>query len=101
MRIIDLDRKCQVKSLSIYLTPNEAEQFRDELDKLLKDPEADEHFHIHEDDISREISCSIITEKKLQNLNRYNKLEQAVLGEDIKIRRNQLLKKKILKKKSP
>ncbi|MCD4820158.1 MAG: hypothetical protein K8S23_15865 [Candidatus Cloacimonetes bacterium] len=81
MKIIDLERKCSIGALSIYLTPNEAEEFREELDKLLKIPEADEHFHIYENDLSREISCSIITEKKLQNLKRYNKLERTILAE--------------------
>ncbi|MCK4544664.1 hypothetical protein KAU43_03935 [candidate division WOR-3 bacterium] len=82
MRIIDLNKKCSINAMSIYLTQNEAEQFRDELNRLLKVPEANEHFHIYEDDMSREISCSIITEKKLQNLKRYNKLEQMILGGD-------------------
>jgi hypothetical protein len=82
MRIIDLNKKCSINAMSIYLTQNEAEQFRDELNRLLKAPEANEHFHIYEDDMSREISCSIITEKKLQNLKRYNKLEQMILGEN-------------------
>ena len=81
MRMIDLDRKCSIRFVSIYLKPNEAEQFRGELDKLLKDPEANEHFHIYGHNMSREISCSIITDEKIKNLNRYNKLEQIVLSE--------------------
>lgn len=81
MRMIDFDRKCSVKSLATYLTPDEAKQLRSELDKLLKDPEANAHFHVNDKDYSREISCSIITEKKLQNLKSYNKLEQKVLSE--------------------
>ena len=55
--------------------------FRDELDSLLKNPEAIEHFHIYENDMSRELSCSIITEKKLQDIKQYNKLEQKILLE--------------------
>ncbi|KPJ72350.1 hypothetical protein AMJ52_06615 [candidate division TA06 bacterium DG_78] len=82
MRMIDFDRKCSVKTLAMYLRPNEVEQLRDELGKLLKTPEANEHFHVYENDMSREISCSIITEKKLVNLKKYNKLEQQVLSED-------------------
>lgn len=82
MRIIDLDGKCPIKHMSMYLTPNEAREFRDELDKLLKYPEAKEHFHIYEGDMLREISCSIITEKKLQNPKGYNKLEQSILTEE-------------------
>jgi hypothetical protein len=81
MRMIDFDRKCSVKTLAMYLRPSEAKQLRDELSKLLQDPEAKEHFHIFDNDMSREISCSIITEKKLKNLKRYNKLEQQILRE--------------------
>jgi len=68
--------------MSIYLTQNEAEEFRNELNKLLKDPEANKHFHIYEDNMSREISCSIITEKKLKDLKGYNKLERMILNKD-------------------
>jgi hypothetical protein len=75
MRMIDFDRKCSVKT-------NEVEQLLDELSTLLQNPEANKHFHVFDDDISREISCSIITDKKLANLKRYNKLEQQVLSED-------------------
>ena len=82
MRIIDLNKKCSINAMSVYLTRNEAEQFRDELNRLLKNPEADEHFHIYEDNMFREISCSIITEKKLRNIKRYNKLERMILGGD-------------------
>ncbi|GAH97425.1 unnamed protein product [marine sediment metagenome] len=81
MRMIDLDRKCSVKILAMYLKPSEARQLFFELSKLLEDPEANKHFHVCED-MSREISCSIITEKKLANLKRYNKLEQQVLSEE-------------------
>ena len=82
MRMIDLDRKQSVRSFSVYLTPSEAESMKEELETLLKDPEAREHFHIQSEDYSREVSCSIITEEKLRHLNRYNKLEQKVLSEE-------------------
>ena len=82
MRMIDLGRNCSVKVQAMYLTPNEARQLVSELNKLLENPEANEHFHVYEEDMSREISCSIITEKKLANLKQYNKLEQQVLSED-------------------
>ena len=67
----------------MYLTPEEAEWIKRELDGLLKDPEANEHFHVHSlPSADREISCSIITKTKLHNLSRYNKLEQKVLSEE-------------------
>ncbi len=82
MRMIDFNKKCSVNAISIYLTQDEADQLCYKLNKSLKDPEANEHFHIYENDMSREISCSIITEKKLKDLKRYNKLERKILYED-------------------
>jgi hypothetical protein len=81
MRMIDYDRKISIKTLGIYLSPQEAEELRDELNELLENPEANEHFHVYQHDMSREISCSIITENKLKNIKRYNKLEQQILLE--------------------
>lgn len=82
MKIIDDQRKQPVKSASLFLTPREAREMRDNLDVLLQDPEANEHFHVYSDDNSHEISCSVITESKLKNLKSYNKLEQQVLSEE-------------------
>ncbi|MBN1665099.1 MAG: hypothetical protein JW943_15995 [Deltaproteobacteria bacterium] len=82
MRMIDFDRKSSLKSIYLYLTESEATQIKEELEKLLKDPEAHEHFHVCDArDPYREISCSIVTEIKLKNISRYNKLEQQVLSE--------------------
>lgn len=81
MRIIDYNKKCSIKYIGIYLTSQEAKQFRSEINNLLKDPEANKHFHVYSDDHSREISCSIVTEKKLKNVKNYNKLEQQILTE--------------------
>jgi len=79
MRIIDLEKKCQVRFMSIYLTPEEADWMRDEIGRLLADPEASEHFHISDEDMGRDISCSIITKRKLKDMKGYNSLEKAVL----------------------
>jgi hypothetical protein len=65
----------------MYLTVPEAKWMREELDKLLKNPEANDHFHIDTGEGGREISCSIVTESKLKNLSGYSKLEQQVLSE--------------------
>lgn len=81
MRMIDLERKCTLKGLSLFLTVFEAEQLKDELEKLLKNPEAKEHLHIFSMDNMRELSCSIITADKLQHIKGYNKLEQKALTE--------------------
>ena len=81
MRMIDRDRETSIKVLSIYLTVKEAKWMHRELDKLLRDPEANEHFHIDMGEGGREISCSIVTDRKLQNPSQYNRLEQRVLSE--------------------
>lgn len=82
MRMIDFDKKSSIKSIYLYLTPGEASQLKEELEKLLRDPETHEHFHIYDaKDPNREISCSIITESKLKSLSCYNKLEQKILAD--------------------
>jgi hypothetical protein len=81
MRMIDLERKCTMKGLSLFLTVFEAEQLKDELEILLKNPEAKEHFHILSMDNTRELSCSIVTTDKLKDIKDYNKLEQQALTE--------------------
>jgi len=81
MRMIDDSRQCSLKSISLYLTPREATEIRRELDRLLKDPEANEHFHVYSDQNDREVSCSIITDAKLKNIKSFNKTEQKILTE--------------------
>jgi hypothetical protein len=79
MRMLDFENKSSVWNLQIYLTPKEAENLRDGLNNLLKDPEANEHFHVMCENSGREISCSIITKKKLSDISRCTKLEQELL----------------------
>jgi len=84
MRMIDGEKKVSVNRLGLYLTVQEAEALKEELSKLLENPETNDHFHIYQEDNSREISCSIITDKKLRNIKNYNKLEQQILLKDSK-----------------
>jgi hypothetical protein len=80
--MIDLERKCAIRNLALYLTPDEAFRLCEELGKLLKDPEANKHFHVMTEGYHLpEISCSIITERKLSNIRKYSKLEHKILGE--------------------
>ena len=81
MRIIDTDREQSARCLQLYLTVREARELRQQLDHILADPEANEHFHVHSDDASREISCSIVTPRKLENGN-YTELERRVFEEN-------------------
>jgi hypothetical protein len=52
----------------------------EQLERLLADPEANEHFHVHGDDASREISCSVLTPRKLAD-GSYTALERRVFDE--------------------
>lgn len=79
MRMLDPNRKAPVEALQLYLTRREAEELRDGLSVLLRDPEAFEHIHVYDDDMSRELSCSLVTAAKLKDLSRYTKLERRIL----------------------
>jgi ribosomal protein L20A (L18A) len=81
IRIIDAGSKKRVRALQLYLTPQEAREFRKELDRLLNDPEANEHSHIDFGGKS-ELSFSIITERKLKHIETYSKIEREVLTEE-------------------
>jgi len=80
MRIIDTGRKQSVRCAQLYLTAREARELRQQLEHLLADPEANEHFHVHSDDASREMSCSVVTPRKLAE-GRYTDLERRVFDE--------------------
>ena len=81
MFIIDFDKKCAVNNLSFYLTPREAKSLIEQLGNLLKNPEANEHFHLYDErGESKEISCSLITGNKLKDLERYNEIERKILS---------------------
>ena len=82
MRMLDPNRKAPVDALQLYLTPREAEELRDGLSVLLRDPEANEHIHVYDDDMSRELSCSLVTGAKLRDLSGYTKLERRILSQD-------------------
>jgi hypothetical protein len=80
MRMIDMDSKKGIRVVQLYLSPEEATAFRKELDRLLTDTEANEHSHIYLGGTS-EISFSILTPKKLENIKSYSKIEQKILME--------------------
>lgn len=80
MRMIDRDRQQSVRCAQLYITIREARELRQQLAHLLADPESNEHFHVHADDTLREISCSIITPRKLAQ-GSYTDLERRVFDE--------------------
>jgi hypothetical protein len=80
MRMLDVDREQGVRVLQLYLTVKEATELVRGLTQLLTEPEANEHEHVFAEDMSREMSFSIITEEKLR-VGRYTELERRVFAE--------------------
>jgi len=78
--MLDVEKNTSVRTLQLYFTAEEAKAFCDRLDQLLINPEASEHFHAYDNDMSREISCSILTETKLKN-GKYTELEKRIFSE--------------------
>ena len=81
MRMLDVQRKQGVYNLQVYLSPKEAAEFHKYLGELLKAPEANEHRHVFAEDMSREVSFSIVTPSKLQS-DGYTELERSIFGEE-------------------
>jgi hypothetical protein len=81
MRILDTDNQGPVRRIRLYLTPREAANLRHALDQLLRDPEATEHELVVAEDASRDVSVSIVTPKKLQELKRYTDAERRMFAE--------------------
>ena len=81
MRMLDSDREQSVRVLQLYVTAREARELHKGLAKLLEDPEGSEHFHVFANDMSSEISVSIVTETKL-NSGGYTALESRIFSED-------------------
>ena len=65
MRLIDGDSMERLSQVQLYLRAAEARRFVAELEKLLADPEASEHFHVFSEDGGDEVSVSILTPAKL------------------------------------
>ena len=80
MRMLDVERKQSLRTLQLYLTPDEARVMRDRLNDLLANPEANEHFHVPLDGSGRELSCSIVTARKLKE-GHYTALERSIFEE--------------------
>ncbi len=81
MKIIDYTQEDEIKNVGLYLTKDEAMEFRNELNRLLEDPEAVSHFHVHDrQGSSSEMSCSIITKQKLKEIHKFNQVEQRILS---------------------
>ena len=81
MKIIDNKQEDELKDVGLYLTVEEATRLKNELNDLLEDPESISHFHIHDlQGNSAELSCSIVTKKKLKEIHKFNQVEQRILS---------------------
>ena len=81
MRILDADHQGPMRRVQLYLTPPEAADLRDALDRLARDPEAGDHEHVQGEEGSRELSVSLVTPAKLRDLSRYSDAERRMFAE--------------------
>jgi len=61
MRLLDQRSDISLQSVTVYLTQNEAEELRDSVLALLKEPR-NSHFHINSEDFKKELTICIYTE---------------------------------------
>jgi len=78
MRFLDANTKADIRNLQLYLTVKEAKEMVQSLEALLADAEAPEHFYVISQDGGWELSCSLITIKKL-SVAKYTKREMEIL----------------------
>ncbi len=68
MRILDEDNDKPIKRALVLLMPEEAREFRDALEQVLKRPD-DNHVHIPDSTFEREITLAIYTPNNLKHFN--------------------------------
>jgi hypothetical protein len=76
MRLLDGEEQVPLWNVQLYLTPAEASELVAALNKLLADPEANEHEHVLSRESGREISVSLVTPTKLSDLSGYTPAER-------------------------
>jgi hypothetical protein len=81
VRMLDAEGGRSVYQLQLYLTPGEARELRAALDRLLVDPEANDHEHVLAEDSGRELSLSLVTSAKLRDLSGYTLAERRMFEE--------------------
>jgi hypothetical protein len=79
MRLIDTETNEAVEQVQLYLSPDEARRFVKEIEALLMNSEANEHFHLFSEDGGCELSCSVVTRAKLA-LTGYTAEERRAFG---------------------
>jgi hypothetical protein len=79
MRLIDSAGEKRLHQVQLYLSLAEARELVAELSKLVADPERKDHFHVFSEDGGAELSCSIVTPRKLEG-DGYTKGEREAFG---------------------
>jgi hypothetical protein len=67
MRLISSDGGKPLHQVQLYLSVAEGRKLVAELEKLIANPEASEHFHVISESGGAELSCSIVTARKLES----------------------------------
>ena len=80
MKMLDPNKNEIIKTIHLYLSEPDAIELVEALNRLLDDPEANNHFHLYSEDLKTELSCSIVTDQKLIK-NKYTELERKILTE--------------------
>lgn len=65
MRIMETDGARRLAQVQLYLTVEKAQELVRELTELLREPEANRHFHVSARDGEAEVSVSIVTPTKM------------------------------------
>ena len=78
MRMLDAEKQTRLYDVQLYLTPEEARELRENLEKLLRNPDAKEHAHLISD--GGEMSFSLMTQAKLQDMSAYTAAERKLFG---------------------
>jgi len=79
VRLIDTESMARLEQVQLYLSADEARRLVAELEKLLADPEANQHFHLFSEDGGDELSVSLLTPAKLMGTG-YTPDERAAFG---------------------
>jgi hypothetical protein len=76
MRALNGDNDEPIHSVQLYLSAEEARKLVVALEQLLQDPDSDDHRHVLSLDGLREVSVSLVTDRKMKELKRYTAAEQ-------------------------
>lgn len=80
MRIFDNENDKPLKSITLFLTEEEATELKDDLERLIKNIGNNEHVHINDLEYVRELTVTLYNPN---NLNHFDERSKKVILEDI------------------